>query len=198
LEKQRQSLIAEALKNVDSPASKSKKIVFNSDSEDENQTTSRAPVENSSSTQNNSNIRLFDNDGDEADEDNVELSIKNRHFGPKGAKLMALEAKFGNDERFRMNEKFLDEDKTNEEEVDGEAMELAKEKKTEFEILSKVLGRTIRSTKLNENAVASSQKKAPFLRFDPDNPAHVKWLNEQQQLNHAKVFIFSNWFCLKH
>lgn len=38
-----------------------------------------------------------------------QLSVSNRHFGSKGAKLMLMEMKFGNDERFRLSEKFIED-----------------------------------------------------------------------------------------
>uniref|UniRef100_A0A183V3B1 J domain-containing protein n=1 Tax=Toxocara canis TaxID=6265 RepID=A0A183V3B1_TOXCA len=113
---------------------------------------------------------LFENEDEESDND-VEVLISNRHFGAKGAKLMAMEAKFSNDERFRMNEKFFED--SNEQEEDEEKMEVEKEKKAKLEILSKVLGKAVRNS-------VRGKRAAPFSRFDPDNQNHIRWLNEQK------------------
>ncbi|KHN86765.1 Nucleolar protein 8 [Toxocara canis] len=115
-------------------------------------------------------VPLFENEDEESDND-VEVLISNRHFGAKGAKLMAMEAKFSNDERFRMNEKFFED--SNEQEEDEEKMEVEKEKKAKLEILSKVLGKAVRNS-------VRGKRAAPFSRFDPDNQNHIRWLNEQK------------------
>uniref|UniRef100_A0A0N5AS44 NUC153 domain-containing protein n=1 Tax=Syphacia muris TaxID=451379 RepID=A0A0N5AS44_9BILA len=47
---------------------------------------------------------------DSEDEPVVSEMFVNRHFGKRGAKLAKLEAKFGHDARFRMDEKFMDSD----------------------------------------------------------------------------------------
>lgn len=161
-EKQRQATISLSLKSLESLPSK--KVVFHSDSEDE-------PVVEPK------RLKLF---GEDDDDDNgsdqevtestsgVEEMFVNRHFGKRGAKLAKLEAKFGHDARFRMDEKFMDSD-------DEEEEEKVAEKEAHLAILSKVLGKTVKTNK-------ASVRKAPgFRRFDPENELHLQWVESTKK-----------------
>uniref|UniRef100_A0A915AUJ6 Uncharacterized protein n=1 Tax=Parascaris univalens TaxID=6257 RepID=A0A915AUJ6_PARUN len=171
LETRRQAIISRALNGVDSIAT-SKKIVFHSDSEGE-------CIEEASIEKKARGIPLFD-DEEDGDIEDIEPSISNRHFGSKGAKLMLMETKFGNDERFRLSEKFL-EDGDQDEEGDEE-VEAGKERRATLAILSKVLGKSIRTTKSTGSGI-HFKRAAPFSRFDPDDEDHLQWLNERKQHN---------------
>ncbi|MFH4982410.1 hypothetical protein AB6A40_009119 [Gnathostoma spinigerum] len=133
------------------------------------------------------NLRLFDSESDEEEADDLNLKIENRHFGEKGAKLMEMEARFGNDERFRLNERFQEDGDDAEENKEGKEVAERKEKrKAELSILSKVLGKPVRSTEDREDSFKRPKRVAPFVRFDPDNPEHLRWLKEQNEVESAE------------
>lgn len=57
--------------------------------------------------------------------------------------------------------------------------ELQKEKATEREILARVLGKNLDSNGKKGQERGKGSQARPFTRFDPDNPEHVHWMNEQ-------------------
>lgn len=65
----------------------------------------------------------------------------------------------------------------------------AGEKKTEFAILSHILGQSVKSDVVGRAKRTEAVK--PFQRFDPDNPDHVKWMQEQsEQLKSSNTPLF--------
>lgn len=176
LERERQAVISEMLKNVDAPVH-CKKIRFDSDSE-----TNGISYQPRTDRQTVTKLKLFDDEGRSSDGENIEdkLNVVNRHFGTKGEKLTAMEAKYGNDSRFRLDEKFLDESDDGEQ-YDTEALEREQEKKMSLSILSKVLGRNI--FKDSKKSTRSEERNSSFIRFDPENEEHLRWLQSRASLS---------------
>uniref|UniRef100_A0A914DJP2 Nucleolar protein 8 n=1 Tax=Acrobeloides nanus TaxID=290746 RepID=A0A914DJP2_9BILA len=170
-ELQRQKMISESLKSVDS-VSKKNKIVFHSDSDEDE----KEPIP---TTSNKSNLKLFDDD-DGAVEDPE--SFTTRFNGKSGHKLMKMEQSFDHDERFRVDQRFLDDNESDSSENEEQA-KMTTEKNKEFAILSKVLGKQIESS-ISEDSKKKANKAAPvcpFRRFDPANPEHMAWLRSTQK-----------------
>ncbi|NXT85131.1 NOL8 protein, partial [Zapornia atra] len=167
-------LIQGALSNLDSqPAGKRKHIVFDSDVESEADVdemlkedtsffspfsfcvTKDEPAAKTSS-------RLFESSEDEEDDtDDERFKIKPQFEGKAGEKLLKLQSRFGTDERFRMDARFLESD--SEEEADtkdlkeGEEEELEAEKKKNLQILGSLLNINLEHPKLTK--IATSAKK---------------------------------------
>uniref|UniRef100_A0A8C0EKG4 Nucleolar protein 8 n=1 Tax=Bubo bubo TaxID=30461 RepID=A0A8C0EKG4_BUBBB len=88
-------------------------------------------------------VRLFESSEDEQDDtDDERFKIKPQFEGKAGEKLLKLQSRFGTDERFRMDARFLESD-SEEEETNilkaGEEEELAAEKKKNLQILGSLL-----------------------------------------------------------
>ncbi|KAK6750106.1 hypothetical protein RB195_002226 [Necator americanus] len=177
LEKQRQDVLSQALRKVDQ---KSKRVVFeDSDENEENPSTSSQNV--SVITTATKCPKLFEESSSEhSDDDKDQFKITNRHEGKKGEKLMKLEAKFNSDSRFQLDEKFESSGSD-----DDDENEATQERLKNLELLSKVLGSTVKPQK---KTLKSSMKETktgqaavrPFTRFDPFNEEHVRWLQEEE------------------
>ncbi|KAI6197799.1 hypothetical protein M3Y94_01267500 [Aphelenchoides besseyi] len=167
-EEERRRLVSESLKSEGRGTALNKRIVFkNSDDEEE---------------QKNGKLTLFDDDQDpDLNEQNPEDLLKNRLTGAKSAKLTKLESRFGHDQRFRFDERFVDSDDENAE-VNGNnhVSSVIAEKKAEMSILSKVLGHKIKSTVIEKKSSKEPRIVRPFQRFDPDDPEHVAWMEANQ------------------
>uniref|UniRef100_A0A1I7XQY9 Protein kish-B n=1 Tax=Heterorhabditis bacteriophora TaxID=37862 RepID=A0A1I7XQY9_HETBA len=157
--KQRQAVIAHSLKEVDQ---RKNKIVF-SDSESDNDETIVPKT------------KLFEESLSEGCSEDDE-KIVNRHEGKKGEKLMHMQARFNSDSRFTMDDKFV----SSSSEDESEQEEMALEKQKNRELLSKVLGKNIKSAKVKTNSSKSSSR--PFTRFDPDDEEHVRWLKQSESI----------------
>uniref|UniRef100_A0AC34FNU0 Uncharacterized protein n=1 Tax=Panagrolaimus sp. ES5 TaxID=591445 RepID=A0AC34FNU0_9BILA len=175
LQKQKQKLVSEALKAIDNGGAKNnKRIVFDSDSEDES-TVAKKPKLTSK--------RLFeDSDDEEPDlekQDPDALISTGRLTGKSSNKLMELEKKYGFDNRFQLDKSFLDD---NEKEEDGE-IQHAQEKERQLRLLSMVVGRDV---KARQETIIKKSNVRPFQRFDPENPEHVEWMknfSKEQKLD---------------
>ncbi|KAK0422419.1 hypothetical protein QR680_007560 [Steinernema hermaphroditum] len=192
LDIERKNQISQALKNVDV---KSKRTVFEDSDNDENivlntvQYHSTGNTEEADPSKNKNQWTLFeDSDAENDGTQNVDEFIKNRHVGKKGAKLMAMEARFGNDDRFRMDDRFAEDSDEEPSEEQRENQERLHVKKTELEILSKVVGKDLTS-KLSEEKRKAEKKMLDmkFARFDPDNPEHVEWAQRKQVENYGEM-----------
>lgn len=180
-----------ALSSLDSQmAGKGRHIVFDSNSEDEVEMEENA-VETEIKTRNTpqtkeatskKSSKLFESsDEEDAEEDDDQrFSIKSQFEGKAGEKLMQLQSRFGTDERFRMDARFLgsdlEEDDTKEIVPDdtSEQVDLATEKKKNMEILQSLLKVNIGSSKSNKQT-----KKAMLFRdinalhYDPTREDHA-------------------------
>ncbi|KAI6241796.1 hypothetical protein M3Y99_00300200 [Aphelenchoides fujianensis] len=178
-EEQRRRLISESLKKIDSGKPPNKRIVFR-DSDDED--SDEGDAETARPT--NGKLALFQDDADpQLEEQAPESLLQNRLTGAKSAKLMALESRFGHDQRFRVDDRFLDSD-GEEEAADEGKSEIVAEKKSAMAILSKVIGRHVKSAVIERKA--EKRVVRPFQRFDPDDPEHVAWMEANQPAPAAK------------
>uniref|UniRef100_A0A0N5B4G6 NUC153 domain-containing protein n=1 Tax=Strongyloides papillosus TaxID=174720 RepID=A0A0N5B4G6_STREA len=151
-ENRRKRVIADSIKEIDN-VKRSKHVVFK-DSDDE----SDDDMSNDDTQKNGKHsMKLFDEDDEDDFEENAEDLIKSRHVGKKAAKLMKLESKYGHDERFHLDSKFLeDDDQEEDEEVEEEGGEIKhKERKKDL--------------------------VRPFNRYDPTNPVHVEWMKKYKE-----------------
>uniref|UniRef100_A0A0K0FDR7 Uncharacterized protein n=1 Tax=Strongyloides venezuelensis TaxID=75913 RepID=A0A0K0FDR7_STRVS len=153
-ENRRKRVIADSIKEIDN-VKRSKHVVFK-DSDNE----SDEDMGNDDRQKNGKHsMKLFEEDDEDDFEENEGDLIKSRHVGKKAAKLMKLESKYGHDERFHLDSKFLeDDDQEEDEEVEEEGG-----------------GGEIRHKERKKDLVR------PFNRYDPTNPAHVEWMKKYKE-----------------
>ncbi|XP_068014116.1 nucleolar protein 8 [Melanerpes formicivorus] len=168
-------LIQGALSNLDSqPAGKHKHIVFNSDGESEAEGDEMVKDGSAPKT----SCRLFESSEDEQDDADDEIFKIKPHFeGKAGEKLLQLQSRFGTDERFRMDARFLESD-SEEEETNtlkaGEEEELAAEKKKNLQILGSLLNIDLERSKPNKKATNVKKfRDINALRYDPTREDHA-------------------------
>ncbi|NXA76638.1 NOL8 protein, partial [Thryothorus ludovicianus] len=182
-------LIQGALSNLDTQrAGKHKHIIFDSDVEDEaevDEVSKKAAflffsvcVTKEKSTPKPSG-RLFDSSEDEQeDTDDERFKIKPQFEGKAGEKLLQLQSRFGADERFRMDARFLESDSEEEAETNSlkadEEEELAAEKKKNLQILGSLLNINLEQPKPNKTATSVKKfKDINALRYDPTREDHA-------------------------
>ncbi|CAI5687136.1 unnamed protein product [Oreochromis niloticus] len=130
---------------------------------------------------------LFGGSDDEDEEDDSRFDIKPQFEGQAGQKLMALQSRFGTDERFRMDSRFLEED----EEVKDEDSEtkkslveddedLEEEKKKTLSILQSVLGQQHCSSKTSGKA--KKFKDVSALHYDPSKEEHAAFETKKEEV----------------
>ncbi|XP_031465109.1 nucleolar protein 8 isoform X2 [Phasianus colchicus] len=180
-------LIQGALSNLDSqPANKHKHIVFNSDVESEAEVEETLKQDESLEDMHGiehdpkSSRRLFESSEDDQDEtDDERFKIKPQFEGKAGEKLLNLQSRFGTDERFRMDARFLEseseeEGETNTMEADEEEEEFAAEKKKNLQILGSLLNIDLEQSKTTKMAInAKKFKDINALRYDPTRQDHA-------------------------
>ncbi|NXV72577.1 NOL8 protein, partial [Atlantisia rogersi] len=180
-------LIQGALSNLDSqPAGKRKHIIFDSDVESEadgdemlKKDTSLGNMPEEDEPAPKTSSRLFESSEDEEDDtDDERFKIKPQFEGKAGEKLLKLQSRFGTDERFRMDARFLESD--SEEEADtkdlkeGEEEELAAEKKKNLQILGSLLNINLEHPKLTKTATSAKKfRDINALRYDPTREDHA-------------------------
>ncbi|XP_072203570.1 nucleolar protein 8 [Excalfactoria chinensis] len=180
-------LIQGALSNLDSqPTNKHKHIIFNSDVESEAEVDETLEkdesLEDTHETKEHdpkSSRRLFESSEDDQDEtDDERFKIKPQFEGKAGEKLLKLQSRFGTDERFRMDARFLEseseeEGETNTMEADEEE-EFAAEKKKNLQILGSLLNIDPEQSKTTKMATnAKKFKDINALRYDPTRQDHA-------------------------
>ncbi|XP_065263552.1 nucleolar protein 8 [Emys orbicularis] len=180
-------LIQGALLNLESQsASKHKHIVFDSDGESEaeveEQSKEEATIGNLPGKEFTSKIsgKLFESSDDEQDAagEDDRFQIKPQFEGKAGEKLMHLQSRFGTDERFRMDARFLESGSEEEEEAKkvktDEEGELAAEKKKNLEILGSLLQINLEHPKSSKLATNTKKfKDINTLRYDPTRQDHA-------------------------
>lgn len=140
--------IKNALKNSDAP--RNNKIVFDTDE----------PQQNTGRSQ------LFDDDED-ADYSN-DFRSKKQFEGEHGQKLLELKTKFKNDDRFQMDEDFLE----GESHAPVETEDNQGERQRQLEILGSVVGKSF-DTKKKKSTLPPT-----MLRFDPTKATHQKFYKQ--------------------
>ncbi|XP_030357781.1 nucleolar protein 8 isoform X2 [Strigops habroptila] len=179
-------LIQGALSNLDSqPGGKHKHVIFHSDVESEAEVdetlkkdASLGDVHKDDESAPKTSGRLFDSSEDEQDDVDAErFKIKPQFEGKAGEKLLKLQSRLGMDERFRMDERFLESD-SEEEETNilkaDEEEELAAEKKKNLEILGSLLNINLEHPVLTKKATSAKKfKDINALRYDPTRQDHA-------------------------
>ncbi|NWR48025.1 NOL8 protein, partial [Regulus satrapa] len=178
-------LIQGALSNLDrQPAGKHKHIIFDSDVEEEAEVDERLKKDASLGNTHGEPTpkpsgRLFDSSEDEQeDTDDERFKIKPQFEGKAGEKLLQLQSRFGTDERFRMDARFLESDSEEEAEANSpkadEEEELAAEKKKNLQILGSLLNINLEQPKPNKTATSAKKfKDINALRYDPTREDHA-------------------------
>ncbi|NWQ66013.1 NOL8 protein, partial [Neopipo cinnamomea] len=180
-------LIQGALSNLDSQAAgKHKHIIFDSDVEDEAEVgetlkkdASLGNMHGEDKSAPKPSGKLFDSSEDEQDEmDDERFKIKPQFEGKAGEKLLRLQSRFGTDERFRMDARFLESD--SEEEAETKSLkadkeeELAAEKKKNLQILGSLLNINLEQPKPNKTSTSAKKfKDINALRYDPTREDHA-------------------------
>ncbi|NXR92636.1 NOL8 protein, partial [Hypocryptadius cinnamomeus] len=178
-------LIQGALSNLDrQPAGQHKHIIFDSDVEDEAEVDEMLKKDANLGNGNGEVTakplgRLFESSEDEQeDTDNERFKIKPQFEGKAGEKLLQLQSRFGTDERFRMDARFLESDSEEEAETNSlkadEEEELAAEKKKNLQILGSLLNINLEQPKPNKTATSVKKfKDINALRYDPTREDHA-------------------------
>ncbi|KAJ6634220.1 putative RNA-binding protein [Pseudolycoriella hygida] len=154
---QQKKMVQQALSNLES--TKTNKIIF-----DEPTTESDGKSEMKTKT-------LFDDDADDDDLDfEKSFEVKRQYEGEKGARLQKLQSRFANDQRFKMNENFLDD---NDDDMDVEVQEVQEEtqsdeRKWQYDILESVIGKKLQPE-------IKRKSKNLMLRYDPTKNDHEKY-----------------------
>ncbi|NWV06375.1 NOL8 protein, partial [Ptilonorhynchus violaceus] len=177
-------LIQGALSNLDrQPAGKHKHIIFDSDVENEAEGDEMLQKDASLGNMHGESApkpsgRLFDSSEDEQEDmDDERFKIKPQFEGKAGEKLLKLQSRFGTDERFRMDARFLESDSEEEAETNSlkadEEEELAVEKKKNLQILGSLLNINLEQPKPNKTATNVKKfKDINALRYDPTRQDH--------------------------
>ena len=136
--------------------SQAKHIVFDSGDEDD-----IAPVIDKG-------LMLFDSDSDEENKETSSLNVKDYFEGKSGEKLFRLQQKIGTDERFKLDNKFLDKDSTDEERIseNEEDRNLIREREKTLKIIDNILGNTSTLRTKPTSGPLTSDLFIP--RYDPD------------------------------
>ncbi|XP_043563828.1 nucleolar protein 8 isoform X2 [Chiloscyllium plagiosum] len=192
-------LIQGALTNLDNQKpDKGKHIVFDFEEESENNalfkdvgenfkeedTKSQGKLHVEKAFENRTIGKLFDSEEDnedDSDEDyNGRFKLKPQFEGKAGHKLFDLQSRFGTDERFRMDERFLEsEDENTEESVmdkgqSSEDEEFADEKKRALNILQSVIQFDGEKSDLRKEQTRFKKfKDVSALRYDPTKEDHI-------------------------
>ncbi|KAM8799925.1 LOW QUALITY PROTEIN: nucleolar protein 8 [Eudromia elegans] len=182
-------LIQGALSNLDSkPESVQKHIIFDSDVESESEMTEKMPEKDA--TLGNmlekeyapkTSGKLFESSEDEQDDtDDERFKIKPQFEGKAGEKLLHLQSRFGTDERFRLDARFIESDSEEEEEgeeikiMEKEEEELAAEKKKNLQILGNLLNINLEHSQPTKTAAKAKKfKDINALRYDPTRQDHA-------------------------
>ncbi|XP_029989353.1 nucleolar protein 8 isoform X2 [Sphaeramia orbicularis] len=182
-------LIQGALSSLDRPpaAASGRHIVFNSDDDeedDEDCTSDVAPLEfkddESKKKVKTSTPQLFENNENEEEDEDQDISrfdIRPQFEGRGGRKLLELQSRFGTDERFQMDSRFVEEDEAEAAESEQktvlteENQALDKEKKKSLSILNEVL---INSQTYSKTSIKSSTfRDVSALHYDPSRTEHT-------------------------
>ncbi|KAM6060423.1 nucleolar protein 8 isoform 1-T1 [Theristicus caerulescens] len=180
-------LIQGALSNLDSqPAGKHKHIIFDSDVESEAEVdeilkkdASLGNTHEEDESAPKTSGRLFESSEDDQDDtDDERFKIKPQFEGKTGEKLLKLQSRFGTDERFRMDARFLESDSEEEAETNivkaDEEEELAAEKKKNLQILGNLLNVNLEHPKPTKTATSAKKfKDINALRYDPTRQDHA-------------------------
>ncbi|KAM3835990.1 nucleolar protein 8 [Diretmus argenteus] len=129
-------------------------------------------------------------DGEEEDEeDRSRFQIRPQFEGRAGNKLMALQSRFGTDERFRMDSRFLEEDGEEEKEesdtkrsVEEEGEVLEEEKRKNLSILQSVLNIHPQPPSSNKTGKTKTFRDVSALHYDPSREEHAAFETTAEEI----------------
>ena len=107
------------------------------------------------------------------EEENPDALVSNKLKGKSAEKLTKLQMTYGGDDRFKLDDTFLDE----KDQVDEDEFEMEQEKERQLRLLSMVVGRDI---PVKHSTTKAQTTAMPFQRFDPFNPEHIAWMKTQK------------------
>ncbi|KAJ8361049.1 hypothetical protein SKAU_G00175740 [Synaphobranchus kaupii] len=137
--------------------------------------------------------KLFDSseddeeDKEEEDDDDTRFQLKPQFEGKAGQKLMQLQSRFGTDERFRMDSRFLERDDESNipEETSSRAdleVQLEEEKKKNLDILQSLLNINVQSTETSKEAAKRKQfRDISVLHYDPTREEHTAFEKKSEE-----------------
>lgn len=172
-----QNLIKNALLNIDQAGS-TNKLKFESDDDDDDD-----DIPGNEAGIDEGKLVLFDESNDENEED-YDLGVKEQFKGKEGLKLLTLQSTYGNDDRFKIDKRFMEnedeeDNNTKSKEDDGVVVEESdkvcteEEKNRQLQILGDVLGQPIA---LNETLKKNKKRTFDMVRYDASNEEHSKFL----------------------
>ncbi|XP_012675404.2 nucleolar protein 8 [Clupea harengus] len=192
---QLKKLIQGSLAEVDTPnANKGKHLVFDSDDEGDDDDDDEADdgLEDTKPKPSGAS-RLFDSSEGEDDDasDEERFQLKPQFEGKAGQKLMALQSRFGADERFQMDARFMESEMEEEPNKSGETSqvieeELVEEKNKNLEILQSVLN-------INKPASGAEPTKSKIFRdisalhYDPTRKDHAAFEKRTEPKTEGKA-----------
>ncbi|XP_062400697.1 nucleolar protein 8 [Sardina pilchardus] len=217
---QQKKLIQGALAEVDTPnANKGKHIVFDSDNDSEveledsslpatrgNNLLGEDSKDTGRKNQNKQEVnlkpkisgasRLFDSSEEEDNAlDEERFQIKPQFEGKAGQKLMELQSRFGADERFQMDSRFMDSEEEEEEEAQLKNSDnmtpvieetLVEEKKKNMEILQSVLNIS-KQPNFAESTKSKIFRDISALHYDPTREDHAAFEKKKEPKTEGKA-----------
>ncbi|XP_063953602.1 nucleolar protein 8-like isoform X1 [Lytechinus pictus] len=126
--------------------------------------------------------KMWDDDEDDDGVDDERFKIKPQYEGEAGQKLIQMEARYGGDNRFKLDSRFLDrkdenagsgsEGEGNENGEDDLSGDLQEEKRRSLAILQNMLGTPVLTS---SKAVEPNFKDPSQLHYDPSRDEHSKY-----------------------
>ncbi|XP_068620082.1 probable RNA-binding protein CG14230 isoform X2 [Battus philenor] len=171
--KEKKTIIKTGLIGIDKVLSK--KVYFSDNEEESNNNKVVSSNEGCKKNYEDHTKKSLFNEEDSDTEVNFE--IKKQFEGVKGQRVLDLQSHYKSDKRFKLDERFIDEEQNvNEIEIDDERVELGQsnEKMKQLSILQDVLGVSIKANK--SDLVQKAKPKLGMLRYDPMHPDHAKFL----------------------
>ncbi|KAE8611718.1 hypothetical protein XENTR_v10012573 [Xenopus tropicalis] len=206
-EQQKQAIKGALLKLDSQPSLKGKHIVFDSEAEseeDDSVALSTDAMSKPTEKEQSKTAKLFESSDDESDEgddkgsdDAARFQIKSQYEGRSGEKLMQLQSRFGTDDRFKMDSRFLDSNSEDEEEeensqkaqADKGGDELSAEKKKNLAILQSLLNINVENPPVSKQASKAKKfKDLNALQYDPTKEDHVAFeaKSEEEEKKESK------------
>ncbi|XP_051271551.1 nucleolar protein 8 isoform X2 [Dicentrarchus labrax] len=130
---------------------------------------------------------------DNEEEDGSRFDIRPQFEGRAGEKLMALQSRFGTDERFRLDSRFLEDDEDKEEEserkmsVTEDDETLEEERKKNLSILQSVLGSSQQTCSSKPASKAKTFRDVSALHYDPSREEHAAFETKTNEIKESKA-----------
>ncbi|XP_068108094.1 nucleolar protein 8 [Hyperolius riggenbachi] len=193
-----------ALLKMESQASKkTQHIVFSSESGTESEKEEQKPTSETKVLPNDSKAKqgaakLFDSSeedsGSEDEKNDERFEIKAQYEGRSGEKLMRLQSRFGTDERFKMDSRFL-ESSSDDEDASEEAQkspgdaedDLSAEKKKNLSILQSIMNVNVETRPTSKRAEKAKKfKDLNALHYDPTKEDHEEFETKAEEKKESK------------